>query len=467
MNREVCLTDEAILYILSPSILEQLKASREDKILRKISFRGIKLAILNRLSKLKRRTKGAAVKTKVGYENLNIEEKVVGASKISVETWKASLYHLRTLFQKPLRQVSHFGLVAIILVVLFSGIPAPKSVDKTTEVPVDPFGMIRSTMATDEEVDLTELEILAMMTSFVDENMANDVYERISSNSNESKIILAGSTIANASIIDTQSSAIKNKFQNYVVQSGDTLSVIASKFSVTTNSIKWSNANVKDIDNIKPGMTLKIPTVSGIIYKVQKGDSIELIAAKYKSKSELIISYNDLYGENIKVGMTLLIPNGQKTDPKPAPTTTTRVASSSSGGGRYGSDSYIASTGSLRFPTIVGGSGYYNGYHWWAIDIPNNIGTPIYAADSGRVVEARYGYNGGFGNTILLDHGNGMQTRYGHMSTLKILGGYVTRGQVIGYMGSTGRSTGSHLHFEIHVNGSTRNPCNYFRGCRY
>jgi murein DD-endopeptidase MepM/ murein hydrolase activator NlpD len=106
--------------------------------------------------------------------------------------------------------------------------------------------------------------------------------------------------------------------------------------------------------------------------------------------------------------------------------------------------------------------GFYNGYHSWAIDIPNSVGTPIFAADSGRIIEAQYGYNGGYGNTILIDHGDGYQTRYAHMSSLAIIGGYVSKGQVIGYMGSTGRSTGAHLHFEIILNGSRQNPINFF-----
>jgi murein DD-endopeptidase MepM/ murein hydrolase activator NlpD len=351
--------------------------------------------------------------------------------------------------------------VAVILVVLLSGIPAPESIKKSIDVPVDPFGMVQLTMAPEDEVDLTELEILAMVTSFISTERANEVYEQISSNEAEAKIVLAGNTIANAAMIDTTSSAeIKNKFKNYVVQGGDTLSVIASKFGVTTNSIKWSNPGVRNIDSIKPGISLKIPTVTGIVYKVARGDSVELIASRYKSSSSLIISVNDLYGEKIQPGMTILIPNGTVAEVKPV-----QVAVASSGSasaGRYGSSSYIASTGRLRFPTVIGRNGYYNGYHWWAIDIPNSIGTPIYAADSGRIVEAKYGWNGGFGNTILIDHGNGMQTRYAHMSTLIIRGGYVTKGQKIGGMGSTGRSTGSHLHFEVIVNGTKINPTRYF-----
>lgn len=413
------------------------------------------------MEKITRRTKRVAVKTKAGYENLNMADKAVGVKEASVRGWKASFNHAKTIFQKPLRQVSHFGLVAVILVVLLSGIPAPKTLDKAGEIPVDPFGMFRSTMAPEDEIDLTELEILAMMTSYISTEMANSVYEQISSNESEAKIMLAGNIIANAAIIDTESSAaIKNKFIDYVVQGGDTLSVIASKFGVTTNSIKWSNSRISDINSIKPGMTLKIPTATGIIYTVKKGDSIELIASKYKSNASQIVAYNDLYGESLTAGMTILIPNGTVTEIAPAPKTT--VAAASGSGGRYGSSSYIASTGRLRFPTIIGRNGYYNGYHWWAIDVPNSIGTPIYAADSGRIVQAAYGWNGGFGNTILIDHGNGMQTRYAHMSTLLIRGGYVSKGQTIGLMGSTGRSTGSHLHFEVIVNGSKINPMRYF-----
>jgi murein DD-endopeptidase MepM/ murein hydrolase activator NlpD len=388
-------------------------------------------------------------------------EKAVGVKEASIKGWRVSFEHIKTLFQKPLRQVSHFGLVAVILVVLLSGVPTPKSIKKLAEVPVDPFGMVRSTMAPEGEIDLTELEILAMMTSYIDTDIANDVYMQISSNESEAKMILAGNTIANAAIIDTESSAaIKNKFIDYVVQGGDTLSVIASKFSVTTNSIKWSNAGIADINSIKPGTALKIPTVTGIVYTVKKGDSVELIASNYKSNATQIIAYNDLYGESLAAGMTILIPNGTVTEVAPTPKTT--VAASSGTTGRLGSSSYIASTGRLKFPTIIGRNGYYNGYHWWAIDVPNSIGTPIYAADSGRIVEAAYGWNGGFGNTILVDHGNGMQTRYAHMSTLLIRGGYVSKGQTIGLMGSTGRSTGSHLHFEVIVNGSKINPNRYF-----
>lgn len=323
--------------------------------------------------------------------------------------------------------------------------------------------MISSTKSsTDREADITELETVAMITSFIDTNRANKVYEKINSQTAELGIVMAGTSVASLPIVSTESSyEFQEKYTRYVVHTGDTLSIIASKFGVTTDSIKWSN-KIGNEDMIKPGRTLYIPAMTGIIYVVKRGDTVDLIAAKFKSKRSAIIVQNDLYGESIKVGMTLIIPNGKIDDPKPAPSTGSVRVASSSGSGRYGSSSYIGRTGSFKFPTIAGRNGYYNGYHWWAIDIPNSIGTPIYASDSGRIAESAYGWNGGFGNTILIDHGGGWQTRYGHMSILRIRGGYVSRGQIIGYMGSTGRSTGSHLHFEIIKNGSQQNPMNYF-----
>jgi murein DD-endopeptidase MepM/ murein hydrolase activator NlpD len=256
----------------------------------------------------------------------------------------------------------------------------------------------------------------------------------------------------------------RNKIITYVVRDGDTLSGIAAKFNITTATIRYAN-KLEDENSVKPGQTLTILPITGLIHTVSAGDTLAGIAARYKANQEMIISQNDLYGEEIVAGMQLLIPDGEIPDaPKPvaAPVTTNNDDNSSSGGGSYSNSSTRYGSGNFRFPTIVGSMGYYNGYHYWAIDIPNSIGTPIFAADSGRIVEAQYGYNGGYGNTILIDHGNGFQTRYAHMSSLAVIGGYVSKGQVIGFMGSTGRSTGSHLHFEIILNGSRQNPMNYF-----
>lgn len=406
------------------------------------------------------------VKTKVGYGDLKIDEKVEVAKTASQNSWRFAFDEIKLVLFRPVRQVTHFGLVVVILIVLLSGVPTPMVSGEKTAIPVDPFGIQKMTKMTENAGDkVTAPETVAMLASVVNDNMGADAYEQINNQSAETKMALSGNAIAKlASVETTSSSKAKSKYTKYIVKNGDTLWSIARDFGITTDSIKWSNG-IADENMVKPGQTLNIPSVTGIVHRVAAGETIEGIASKYKTSTNLIISQNDLYGENITVGMEIIVPDGviEAPPPPPAPKVQTpKVAAANSGGGRYGSSSAIGRTGSFRFPTIVGPMGYYNGYHWWAIDVPNSIGTPIYAADSGRIAEAKYGYNGGYGNTILIDHGDGFQTRYAHMSTLLILGGYVQKGQVIGYMGSTGRSTGSHLHFEISINGAKQNPMKYF-----
>lgn len=417
-------------------------------------MRGIKLALLARINKIRSKSWGAATKTKNTYNNLNVPEKVSAAKSISVSSWQSFYKNFCTILRKPVRQVSHFSLISLIIVVLLSGVQAPETADVENTIPVDPFEMIASTQkAENENLDLLELEIVGITASFINTDMANEVYKKLDSVDSESKFIVTGGpTLANNYVPTTESSSGADTiFTKYVIQGGDTLSGIAQKFGITTNSIKWSNSNISNIDFLKPGAEINIPSVTGVIYTVKAGDTIDMIASKYKSNASLIIAKNDLYGEDLVKGMTIIIPDGKVDEPKP-------TSSSSS---RYGSSSAISRTGSFKFPTLVGRSGYYNGYHWWAIDIPNNIGTPIYASDSGRITIASYGWNGGYGNTILIDHGAGFSTRYAHLSTILIRGGYVSKGQIIGYMGSTGRSTGPHLHFEILKNGARQNPLWY------
>jgi murein DD-endopeptidase MepM/ murein hydrolase activator NlpD len=354
------------------------------------------------------------------------------------------------------------SLVIVVILVLLTGIPAPKPANELVKrATVDPFGVNEISQTTQAAEDkITASETVAMAASFISDNLANDAYEMIGNENKVVQLAFAGDAIANPKVATTVSSSkLKEKYTKYTVLGGDTLSGIATKYGITSDSIKWSN-NITDENALKPGQELNIPSVTGIVYTIKSGDSLEGIANKFKTSSALILSQNDLYGEELVIGAQLIVPDGVIEAP-PAPKVATTSGTSSKSGGRYGSASPIGRTGSFRFPTSVGRSGYYNGYHWWAIDVPNSIGTPIYAADSGQIVQAKYGYNGGYGNTILINHGAGFSTRYAHMSTLLILGGYVTKGQVIGYMGSTGRSSGSHLHFEVMVNGAKQNPLRY------
>jgi murein DD-endopeptidase MepM/ murein hydrolase activator NlpD len=417
------------------------------------------------IDKLKGKSRKLGVRTKVGYQNLDIAGKASSAKTASKESWRDFVYGLRNIFFRPMRQVSHFALAIMILIVLSAAIPAPVAkVASTTDVGhVDPFGIYQMTEKKQEiGTEITDIETLAMTTSYISDNMSNEAYEEVNNRQLKAEIAMAGSAVANVPIVTTESSLkIKDKFVSYTIQNGDTLWSIARQFSVTTDSIKWSNG-ITDENFVKPGATINVPTITGIIHTVKAGETVEGIASKYKSTVDAIDTQNDLFGEPLIAGAQIIVPDGT-IDPPPTPkVVAVASASTSTRSGRYGSSGYIARTGTFRFPTNVGPNGYYNGYHYWAIDVPNSIGTPIYAADSGQIVEAKYGWSGGFGNTILIDHGDGFKTRYAHMTTLVLLGGYVSKGQVIGYMGSTGRSTGSHLHFEIIKNGAQQNPMKYF-----
>jgi murein DD-endopeptidase MepM/ murein hydrolase activator NlpD len=122
------------------------------------------------------------------------------------------------------------------------------------------------------------------------------------------------------------------------------------------------------------------------------------------------------------------------------------------------------STTKLAWPTSATRITQYFSWRHPGLDLAAKVGTPLYAAESGKVTISQGGYNGGYGNTIVIDHGGGMKTRYGHASKLYVkVGDTVERGEVIAAMGSTGRSTGSHLHFEVIINGTKYNPLSYIR----
>lgn len=230
----------------------------------------------------------------------------------------------------------------------------------------------------------------------------------------------------------------------YVVREGDTLSQIARMFGVSTNTVLWSNdlTNSKDIH---PGDTLVILPVTGVEYTVKKGDTVAGVAKKFNADSGDILSFNNISA--LSVGDTIIIPNGVESTPAPAP------AKSSSAG------SYEPLIKGYGGPTI---DGYYirpivggvktQGLHGYnAVDLGTPVGTPVMAAASGQVVVAKSsGYNGGYGEYIVINHPNGTQTVYGHLSKVYVAPGQaVAQGDVIGLSGNTGRSTGPHLHIEV------------------
>ena len=251
----------------------------------------------------------------------------------------------------------------------------------------------------------------------------------------------------------------------YTVQNGDTVSTIARKFGLTINTILWAN-NLNSYGLIRPGDDLTILPYSGILYTVKSGDTVSRIASKYGVEIDKILSCNNLEA-GLKIGQKIMVPGAKKI------VETTRVASSRSDSSYTGlsairdlikSPTVKASGGKMAWPTQGFRISQYFSWRHNGVDIANKVGTPIYAAESGVVEIARGGYNGGYGNTIVINHGGGKKTRYGHASKLFVkVGDEVEKGENIAAMGSTGRSTGSHLHFEVLINGVRYNPLNYIR----
>lgn len=222
----------------------------------------------------------------------------------------------------------------------------------------------------------------------------------------------------------------------YVVREGDTLSQIAAMYDVSANTILWAN-DLASANLIKPGMTLSILPISGVRHTVAKGDTLASVAKKYKGDESEIVAYNQLETQTLAIGTVIVIPNGIVEAQR---TTATRSGVSVSG---------TKSAGLIHpLPRGIKTQGIH-GYN--GIDIGAPIGTAIRASAAGTVIISKSsGYNGGYGQYVVIKHPNGIQTLYAHMSqNMVIVGDVVAQGQTIGAVGSTGRSTGPHLHFEV------------------
>jgi murein DD-endopeptidase MepM/ murein hydrolase activator NlpD len=234
----------------------------------------------------------------------------------------------------------------------------------------------------------------------------------------------------------------------YAIKEGDSVSTIAAAYNVSIDSIKWAN-NLDRVEEIKPGDTLSIPPVAGVIHKVAAGDTISSVASKYEADSQTIVDYPFNYIDDslaLNAGQTLIIPGGKIPPPKPVYRGTVR-----------------------QLPLVAGGSGLFawpvaggisQSPSWWhpAVDIAAPYSTPIYAAAPGSVTFAGYS-SYGFGNYIMISHDGGYTSAYAHLSAIHTQAGQVVaKGQLIGAVGCTGRCTGPHLHFEIRRDGAAVNP---------
>jgi murein DD-endopeptidase MepM/ murein hydrolase activator NlpD len=259
--------------------------------------------------------------------------------------------------------------------------------------------------------------------------------------------------------VTTMSKRLRKDILVYTVEEGDNVSTLAERFDITTDSIVWANDDLEfDPDFIVIGQKLNILPIPGVLHTVKAGDTLESIAKTYKADAEAIAEYdyNNLKPPyTLTAGQKIIVPDGEKPyNPRVVTLPDGRqvLVGAPKGLGRFvwPAQGYITT----RFGE------WQQGVAHRGIDIGGWMGEPIYAADAGVVTYS--GPLGGYGLAVLIDHGNGFQTLYGHFSVYyPKLGQSVKRGQAIGKMGSTGNSTGPHLHFEITLWGGLVNPMNY------
>jgi murein DD-endopeptidase MepM/ murein hydrolase activator NlpD len=255
----------------------------------------------------------------------------------------------------------------------------------------------------------------------------------------------------------------------YTVQQDDTIFTIAAQFGLAPETVVWSNREaIQDAPwLIQPGLELFILPVDGVYHTVRAGETVSDIADEYGvDPSGLYGEWNDLEeGEPVDEGRLLVVPAGKSEEvtwkpPEPEPTQQLYAY-------RY-SPSAVAAPNPNNWFILPTGSRAVSGWYFHDPRNPTHIGLdyrcragdPLYAADNGAVTIA--GWHGGYGILVEISHGNGFSTRYGHLSQLAVGGAQaVHQGDIIGYCGTTGWSTGPHLHFEIRMNGVPQDPMAY------
>ncbi len=236
-------------------------------------------------------------------------------------------------------------------------------------------------------------------------------------------------------------------FYTYAVQTGDTLTGIAARFGIRVQYILWNNIDIlPDADVLTPGQTLQIPGVEGIIHHVRLGETLIEIAELYDADVDDIVNYeaNNLSNaDTLREGSTILVVGGRivarPTLSPPPPTT--------------------SSTYGFIWPTPGPITSSFGPAHPLGIDIGIETGTPVIAAAAGQVTFVGGHVCCSYGKYVIIKHDQTLETRYAHLSRFNVqLGQWVQQGDLIGWSGSTGLSTGPHLHFEIRRNGTPQDP---------
>ncbi|PIT93477.1 hypothetical protein COU00_04195 [Candidatus Falkowbacteria bacterium CG10_big_fil_rev_8_21_14_0_10_43_11] len=371
--------------------------------------------------------------------------------------------------------LTHFTIIGVTAVILIINLTVSGqktfAADEAAPKPII-FNLIESEFAADEQLIVETFDESATVTPEEENYLKNLASVRVQPQAEmkavgemetESPESLAygGSAVVKPNLAQTKKiKRPRTAIIFHTVQPGETVSVIAQEYDISVSTILWEN-NLTAYSLIRPGDTLAILPASGISYVIQKGDTLPAIAKKYDVAPEEIISFNKLASSGyLRQGQKIIIPGGSKKYTAPSSTSYSGLAALKQ---LIVPPSAQAVKGNkMNWPTDGHRITQYYNWRHHAVDIANKIGTPIYAADAGTVEAA--GWGTGYGNEIVIDHGGGKKTRYAHASRLFVgKGDTVSKGQTIAAMGSTGWSTGPHLHFEIIINNIKYNPLDFIK----
>jgi LysM repeat protein len=365
-------------------------------------------------------------------------------------------------------------IVILVLVLIFNGI-------RKTEAQGFSDQIHKTTLAQTIESDFAELEQDELIIETIgDENLetmrvdrylnSDGVIEpkiRDINEGHENGAMLSseqGDTLSKPGLAAIEiDSKTRNEVIEYTVEAGDTVTSIARKFKLNVNTILWENdLNARSL--ISPGGKLRILPSDGIIHSVARNETLGEISSDYSVSSDSIITSNRLNpDETLKVGQKLFIPGGKKiVSPTTVSSRTYSGTTITQAPSHNVSQTTTYTGGRLLWPTVGNRITQYYSWRHKGLDVANRTGTPLYAAESGTV--ERSGWSTGYGYNVVISHGGGLKTLYGHASVLRVRAGdWVNRGDIIADMGSTGWSTGPHIHFEVILNGVKQNPLNYLR----
>ncbi len=253
--------------------------------------------------------------------------------------------------------------------------------------------------------------------------------------------------------IHPQTPPTRREMMIYEVAGGDTISSIAQKFDISLETILWEN-KLTSRSTLQIGQQLRILPITGVAHTVRTNDTISSIAKRYASTIDKIEDFNQLYTDQLVVGRTLVVPDGKIAAPRPTIATIPSLGVPKNVIARQGKG--------MAWPSSGRRISQYFSWRHPGLDIATGMGAPVSAALAGKVIFS--GWQRGYGLAVMVDHGQGLVTRYAHNSrNLVNVGEEIVKGQVIALEGSTGNSTGPHVHFEVIVNRVRVNPLQFFK----